>query len=209
MKKKNYVESQAILIQGAQALSDVDNLDACVDVGKSGLARLFHTWGVCEYHLGNPSRAEQLFDNALRLTGSKEGDATMRSLILYSMARLEYSRGEYLLAQHCIALSLHENLLPGGNSLTWKLWYQIAEKMHNHHLATRCKEQALLRYEEERGGAISGLSRLLGSSNGRLSERTGSAMKEMFRKTPWHGKVSPTGVIDKNWYSGARLWHCK
>ena len=209
MKKKNYVESQAILIQGAQALSDVDNLDACVDVGKSGLARLFHTWGVCEYHLGNPSRAEQLFDNALRLTGSKEGDATMRSLILYSMARLEYSRGEYLLAQHCIALSLHENLLPGGNSLTWKLWYQIAEKMHNHHLATRCKEQALLRYEEERGGAISGLSRLLGSSNGRLSERTGSAMKEMFRKTPWHGKVSPTEVIDKNWYSGARLWHCK
>ena len=209
MKKMNYVESQAILIQGAQALSDVDNLDACVDVGKSGLARLFHTWGVCEYHLGNPSRAEQLFDNALRLTGSKEGDATMRSLILYSMARLEYSRGEYILAQHCIALSLHENLLPGGNSLTWKLWYQIAEKMHNHHLATRCKEQALLRYEEERGGAISGLSRLLGSSNGRLSERTGSAMKEMFRKTPWHGKVSPTEVIDKNWYSGARLWHCK
>lgn len=208
MKKKNYDESQAILIQGAQALSNVDNLDACVDVGKSGLARLFHTLGVCEYHLGNPSRAEQLFDNALRLTGSKE-DATMRSLILYSMARLEYSRGEYLLAQHCIALSLHENLLPGGNSLTWKLWYQIAEKMHNHHLATRCKEQALLRYEEERGGTISGLSRLLGSSNGRLSERTGSAIKEMFRKTPWHGKVSPTEVIDKNWYSGARLWNCK
>ncbi|KAL3800685.1 hypothetical protein ACHAW5_011377 [Stephanodiscus triporus] len=218
MKRKNFVEAQAILMKGAQAMSGlslVDNPDGSVDGGKSGLARLFHTWGVCEYHLGTYSRAEQLFDNALRVTGSEEGDSAMRSLILYSMARLEFSRGEHLLAQHCIALSLKENLLPGGNSLTWKLWYQIAEKMGNQHLATRCKEQALLRLEEERGGAVSDLSRLLGgrdsmSSNGRLPERTGSAMKDMFRKTPWHSKVCPaSGRMDKNWHNGARLWNCK
>lgn len=217
MKRKNFVAAQALLMKGAQAMSGlslVNNPDGSVEGGKSGLARLCHTWGVCEYHLGTYSRAEQLFDNALRVTGSDEGDSALRSLILYSMATLEFSRGEYLLAQHCIALSLKENLLPGGNSLTWKLWYQIAKKMGNQHLATRCKEQALLRLEEERGGAVSDLSRLLGerdskSSNGRLPERTGSAMKDMLRKTPWHSKVSPASRrMDKNWYNGARLWNC-
>ena len=218
MKRNNFLEAQSILMKGARAMSGlslVDDLDEHVDRGKSGMARLFHTWGVCEYHLGTLSRAEQLFDNALGVTGLEEEDSAMRSLILYSMARLEFSRGEYLLAQHCIALSLKENLLPGGNSLTWKLWYQIAEKMGNQHLATRCKEQALLRMQEERGGAASDLSRLLGerdskSSNGRLPARSGSVMKGVLRKTPWHSKVCPaSGRMDKNWYDGARLWNCK
>eukprot|EP00579_Thalassiosira_antarctica_P002646 CAMPEP_0201873512 /NCGR_PEP_ID=MMETSP0902-20130614/5989_1 /ASSEMBLY_ACC=CAM_ASM_000551 /TAXON_ID=420261 /ORGANISM="Thalassiosira antarctica, Strain CCMP982" /LENGTH=1034 /DNA_ID=CAMNT_0048400127 /DNA_START=207 /DNA_END=3311 /DNA_ORIENTATION=+ len=211
MKRKNFVEAQSVLLRGAQAVR-AESSDS-----SSGLARLFHTWGVCEYHLGSHSRAEQLFDDALRVTGSEEGDySAMRSLILYSMARLEFARGEYLLAQHCIGLSLKENLLPGGNSLIWKLWSEIAAKMENAHLATRCKEQALLRWEEERGSGtmVSDLSRLLGerdykakSSAGRLPERTGSAMKDMFRKTPWYSKVCPpSGRMDKNWYSGAKLW---
>jgi len=213
IKRNNFVEAQSILFRCAQAVSESsDNSDRSVGSGKSGLARLYHTWGVCEYHLERGSKAERLFDDALRVTGSEEEDSSMRSLILYSMARLEYSREEYLLAQHCIGLSLKENLLPCGNYLIWKLWSEIADKMENEHLATRCKEQALLRREEERGGTISDLSRLLGqrdakSSNGRLPERTGSAMKDMFRKTPWYSKVCPpSGRMDKNWYSGAKLW---
>lgn len=202
MKRKNFLEAQSILSKGAQsAIGDdsslVNNKDNAVGGGNSGLARLFHTWGVCEYHLGAYSRAEKLFDNALRVTGSEEGDSAMRSLVLYSMARLEYSREEYLLAQHCIALSLKENLLPGGNYLTWKLWSQIAEKMGNEELATRCKEQAKLRREEERGGAVSDLSRLFGekndkSSHNRLPDRTGSAMQDMFRNA---GYVSENALV--------------
>jgi len=204
MKSKNLVKAQSVLLRGAQALGE--ELSPSIN-GSSGLAHLFHTWGVCEYHLGSHSRAEELFDDALRVTGSEDGDfATMRSLILYSMARLEFARGEYLLAQHCIGLSLKENLLPGGNSLIWKLWYEIADKMENAHLATRCKEQALLRYEEEQGGTmVSDLARLLGK--GRLPDRTGSAIKDMFRRSPWYSKVCPpSGRIDKKWYSGAKLW---
>ena len=236
MKRKNFVKAQSILSRGAQAVSAVaesssseERSSGTVGGNKSGLASLFHTWGVCEYHLGSYARSEQLFEDALRVTGSEEEDSAMRSLILYSMARLEFSRTEYLLAQHCIALSLKENLLPGGNSLIWKLWSHIADKLGNDHLATRCKEQALLRYEEEQNGGtlVSDLSRLLGerrlagndnyanksSSDGggsRLPERTGSVMKDMFRKTPWYSKVcTPSGRMDKNWYIGARLWELK
>jgi len=238
MKRKNYIEAQSILIRGARAVTagkhhqqqqqeedasrsstsssspssnpSLDNSDGDKSLG---LARLFHTWGVCEYHLGTYSRAEQLLDNALRVTGPEEESSAMRSLILYSMARLEYSRQEYLLAQHCIGLSMKENLLPGGNYLIWKLWSQIADKMENEQLAKRCKEQALLRREEERGGSVSDLSRLLGERRdaeyygGRLPERTGSAMTSLFRKTPWYSQVCPpSGRVDKNFYGGAKLW---
>jgi len=232
MKRKNFVEAQTVLWRGAQAVAEASPGLAGRGTGLA-LACLLHTWGVCEFHLGSLAKAEQLFDDALRVTGSEEGDSAMRSLVLYSMARLEYARGECLLAQHCIGLSLKENLLPGGNSLTWKLWSQIAKEMGNEHLATRCKEQALLRWEEERGGTASDLSRLLGGrrwplrnrtpaksvssilsdddgdtqSPRALPERTGSAMKDVFRKTPWYSKVCPpSGRIDKDWYSGAKLW---
>ena len=207
MKKKHFREAQGILVRGAQSVTE--SADGSLD-GKSGLASLFHTWGVCEYHLGNEARAEHLFDDALRVTGSGEADSTLRSLILYSMAKLEFARGEYLLAQHCIGLSLKENLLPGGNSLIWKLWAEIAEKMKNDHLVQRCKEQALMRWQEESGGTASGLSRMLEereteSSHG-LPDRMGSAMKDLFRKTPWYSKVCQSGRMDQAWYKGARLW---
>ena len=213
MKRKKFTQAQSVLLRGAQAIAKESprSLD-----GSGGLAQLFHTWGVCEYHIGSLTRAQELFDDALRATGSEGGDfSAMRSLILYSMAKLEFARGVHLLAQHCIALSLKENLMPRGNSLLWKLWYQIAQGMGNIHLATRCKEQALLRYEEEQnsGTMVSDLSRLLGgredakSSNGRLPEKTGSALKGVTRKSPWYNKVCPpSGRMDKDWYSGAKLW---
>lgn len=207
MKRRNFVKAQSILYRGAQMAASSNGIAD----GKNGLARLFHTWGVCEYHLGNESRAQQLLEDALRVTGPGEADSTMRSLILYSLARLEVLRGENLLAQHCIGLSLKENLFPGGNSLIWKLWAEIATKMENKELEKRCKEQALLRWEEERGGTVSDLSRLLGArgsdSSSRLPERTGSVMKDMFRKTPWSSKVYHTsGRMDRVWYQGANLW---
>jgi tetratricopeptide (TPR) repeat protein len=207
MKRKNFVKAQSILIRGAQSAASSNGIAD----GKSGSARLLHTWGVCEYRLGNESRAQHLLEDALRVTGPGEADSAMRSLILYSMARLELSRGEHLLAQHCIGLSLKENLFPGGNSLIWKLWAEIALKMDNKDLEKRCNEQALLRWEEERGGTVSDLSRLLGTrgseSSSRLPERTGSVMKDKFRKTPWYSKVcQPSGRMDKSWYRGANLW---
>lgn len=208
MKKGDFDKARSILFRGVQAISEssVGGVD-----GRIGLARLFHTWGVCEYHLGSGDRAELLFDNALRVTGSGEADAAIRSLILYSMARLECSRGEYLLAQHCIGLSLKENLLPGGNSLIWRLWGGVAVNMGNECLFQRCEEQASILEDEEQGGSFSDLSRLLGErdskSSPRLPERMGSAMKEMFRKTPWYSKVCPPKVrVDKDWYNGAALW---
>eukprot|EP00804_Cyclotella_cryptica_P029177 CCRYP_005347-RA/>CCRYP_005347-RA protein AED:0.01 eAED:0.01 QI:356/1/1/1/1/1/2/96/987 len=206
MKRKHFQDAQSILFRGAQSVAE--SSESSIDC-KIGLASLFHTWGVCEYHLGNDARAEQLFDDAIRVTGSGEADSNIRSLILYSMSRLEFSRQEYLLAQHCVALSLKENLLPGGNSLLWKLWADIAEMMENEHLVERCREQAALRYQEESGGTASDLSRILeerditsNSSNG----RTGPAMKEMFRRTPWYIKVCIPGRMDKSWHDGARLW---
>ena len=67
MKRKNFEEAQSVLLWGAQAIgAESSNIS-------SGLERLFYTWGVCEYHLGSHSRAEQLFDGALRVTGSEEG----------------------------------------------------------------------------------------------------------------------------------------
>ncbi|KAL7487797.1 hypothetical protein ACHAW6_013381 [Cyclotella cf. meneghiniana] len=206
MKRTNFQDAQSILFRGAQSVAE--SSESSVDC-KIRLASLFHTWGVCEYHLGNDARAEQLFDDAIRVTGSGEADSNIRSLILYSMARLEFSRQEYLLAQHCVALSLKENLLPGGNSLLWKLWADIAEMMENDHLVQRCREQAALMYQEESGGTASDLSRILeerdiksNSSGG----RTGPVMKEMFRRTPWYIKVCIPGRMDKSWHDGARLW---
>lgn len=206
MRCQNFEEAQSILFRGAQAVAE--SSDGGTDCN-TALAYLFHSWGVCEHHLGNADRAEQLFNDAIRVTGSGESDANIRSLILYSMARLEFEREEFLLAQHCVGLSLKENLLPGGNSQIWLLWAAIAKKMGNDKLKSRCLEQASLRKEEEKGGMASDISRILeerASASDASNVRMGSAMKNMFRRTPWCGKICITGRMDKPWYDGARLW---
>lgn len=203
MRRQNFNDAQSVLFRGAQSAAESS------DSNVKGLAGLYHTWGVCEYHLGNIARAEQLFNDAIRVTGSGEADANIRSLILYSMAMLEYRRGEYLLAQHCVGLSMKENLLPGGNSRIWLLWADIARKMENEKLMNRCREQAFLIIEAEKGGTASDLSRILeerASTSNSSPGRMGSAMKDMFRRTPWYTKICATGKIDKAWYDGARLW---
>ncbi len=207
MKRLNFVEAQSILFRGAQSVSESSR--ASID-NRSGLAALFHTWGVCEFHLGNRDRAELLFDDALRVTGSGESDSAIRSLILYSMARLYFLKGEYILAQHCIGLSLKENLLPGGNSRIWRLWARVSKRMENDRLAKQCMEQWRLRRQEERGGNASDMSRLLSERNAesspRLPERTGSVMKEMLGKSPWYNKIHDQGKVDKSWHNGDFLW---
>ena len=67
MKRKNFVEVQSVLLQGAHAVV-VESSDS-----SSRLVRLFYTWGVCEYHLVSHSRAEQLLDDVLPVTGSEGG----------------------------------------------------------------------------------------------------------------------------------------
>ena len=97
---------------------------------------------------------------------SDEPDAHVGSWCKYPfidfiLVTLEYKRGEYRLAQHCVGLSMTENLLPGGNSRIWLLWADIACKMENEKLMNQCREQAFLLIEAEKGGTASALSRIL------------------------------------------------
>jgi len=181
----NYAEARKILYRGSMALSQAS------DGGlgnRYGLAELFHTWAVCEWHLEELSRAEVLFDHALRMTNAGEEGSKLRSFILYSIARLEYYRGEYLLAQHCIGLCLKENLMPGGNSKIWDLWANVADKMGNADLSRECQEQAALAKSHEDENGPTGLSRLLSSSSG-LSRMKGPDMENLMRRDPWHHKL--------------------
>lgn len=183
----NYVKARSILFRGAQALS------ACSDGGlghSCGFAELCHTWAVCEWHLNNLSQSEVLLDHALRMTDAGEGGSKLRSFILYSIARLEYFRGEYELAQHCVALCLKENLMPGGNSKIWELWGDIASAMCNEKLVEQCKQQALLLKREENVG--DGFSRLLsqsGSIAAGLSQMVGASEQPLMKRSPWHDKL--------------------
>ena len=139
MSLGNFGLARKILFRGAQAVSQ--SADGGLG-SRIGLAELFHTWALCEWHLGNLPRSEVLFDHALRLTDAGEEGSRLRSFILYSIARLEYCRGEYHLAQHCVGLCLKENMMPGGNTEAWRLWAKISEKMGNSVLQGECTEQA-------------------------------------------------------------------
>ena len=127
------------------------------DLGnKSGMAeQLHHMWAVCEWYLGNLSRAKVLFDHALRLTDSGEDGSKLRLFILYSIARLEYYCCKYQLAQQCIGLCLKENLMPRGNSKVWELWADVASALGNDELVRQCKEQAAIVKKEEREEGLS------------------------------------------------------
>lgn len=151
-----------------------------------GMAELFNAWAVCEWHLNNLSRAEVLFDHALRLVGPGEEGSALRSYILYSIALLEYERGEYHLAQHCICLCLKENMMPGGNAKVWDLWARLAQGMGDRQLAQQCYKQSSI---SDRRGEASGSTR--GSMMSALNDPDLSAVaktdvRKMMRKDPWH-----------------------
>jgi len=203
MSLGNYGDARKILYQGAMAMTQ--SSDGAMG-NRCGLAELFHTWAVCEWHLGKLSRAEVLFDNALRMTSPGEEGAMARSVVLYSIARLEHYQGEHLLAQHSIGLCLKENLMPGGNSKIWDLWADVATAMGNDKLARECLRQAEeARPHEDENGQV-GLSRFLSSTpSSGLSRMKGRYMEGLMRRDPWCNKIfGPDGQTPDS-FSGVKL----
>lgn len=183
MSFDNYEKARKILFQGARAMSSVSDGGLNYNVG---LPELYHSWAVCEWHLGDLSRAEVLFDDAMRFVDSGEEGAKMRAYILYSIASLQFFRGEYELAQHCIGLCLKENAMPGGNSKVWNLWADVASALENDELVRQCEEQVAALKREERDN---GFSLILGSGPDGLSKMVDASFQPLMRRDPWHDKI--------------------
>ena len=175
MSHGNFEKAQKILYLGA----------TMVDSVRGGVPELLLTWAVCEWHLGNLSYADKLFDHAFELSASStdRGDTSkLLSLILYTRARFEYFRDEHRKAQHFIGLCLTENLMPGGNAIVWDLWAAIAHEMGDGALAQYCQEHAaeVRRNEQGEGDPSGGLSQIL---------KKGADIQHLMRRDPWHTKI--------------------
>lgn len=186
MSLGNYQQARKILFRGAQAVAQ--SSDGGLG-NRRGLAQLFVTWAVCEWHLGHVPRSELLFDHALRLTEAGDDGSELRSFILYSMARLEYfERKEVHLAQHCIGLCLKENSFPGGNGLVWQLWAEIADEIQDRALEEQCLEQvakcksSMSPSAGASGGFVPG-----GSSISQILKA--SRVEQFIRQDPWTEKL--------------------
>ncbi len=178
MSIKNFSRARSILFNGVQSFSESSD----GSLHNTNLSRLYHTWAICEWHLGNLGRAEVLFDHSLRVTHAGAEGAEMRSLTLFSIARfLFHAREDYSLAQHCISLSLTENT---RSYSSWILWAKIAEKSGNEALATSCKQEAEKIQDAEK-------QTLTGMNNG--------AINPMLRRAPWHHKIFKMKE-QKTWY---------
>ena len=197
MNLGNHTGARQILYAGAMSLSRAPDGGFGNQVG---LAELFHTWAVCEWHLGEILRAENLFDHALRMTSPGESGSSLRAYILYSIAMLEHARGEHVLAQHCIGLSLKENSLPGGNARVWNLWTSVAEELGNKDLANECREQAALALSYEKEGNTSKLARML---NHRGASAPG--IVQMVRRDPWQQEIFGTGEKPSKFFYAVRF----
>eukprot|EP00980_Cylindrotheca_fusiformis_P003655 scaffold818_cov136-Cylindrotheca_fusiformis.AAC.21 len=182
MSAGNYGLARKILFRGAQDASK--SADGGLH-SRRGLAELFHTWAVCEWYLGNLPRSEVLFDHALCLTDSGEPGCKLRSFILYSIARLEFYQGEYLLAQHCVGLCMKENAMPGGKSLVWELWADVALAMGNSRLEDECRRHARYDRKKDNIGSSSFLDSALEDSGRSLS----GIDRFSFRQDPWQVKL--------------------
>lgn len=199
MSLGNYKEARKILYRGAIAMSQ--SPDGALG-NRCGLAELFHTWAVCEWHLGDLNRAESLFDNALRVTNAGEEGSKLRSYILYSIARLQYAQEEFLIAQHCIGLCLKENVMPGGNSKIWELWSDVALAMGNDKLAEECQEQAERSKGLEDKNGASDLSLLTPFG---LARMKGRDMEGLMRRDPWHHKLFGSATSRSDFFYGVKL----
>ena len=188
MNAGNYKLARSILFLGAQSLSESsDNGTRHNDE----FARLYHTWAICEWHLDNLERAEILFDNSLRLIESGGKGATNRALVLFSIARfLFYARNDNIVAQHCICLSISENLSPCGDAGSWILWAKIAESMSNTELKYSCLAQA--EKMEEMSNDLTSLV---------MADHLG--IHQMLRRSPWQYKIQkPSRKGKGSWYNG-------
>jgi tetratricopeptide (TPR) repeat protein len=181
MHQSNFQAARQILYRGASTVTqNADGSSQC------GLAELFYTWAVCEWHLGELARAENLFDHALRMTDHGPAGKKLRSLILYAIAHLEHYRGEDMLAQHCIGLCLKENGMPNGNLKVWQLWADVASSMGNDSLARQCQDQVERALSPANTDANEVLSRLVGGTRNHASVEE---MTSMLRLEPWHHKL--------------------
>ena len=190
MSKKNYLRAREILFLGAQVLSKHSN-DEMEGYSKFDLPLLFHSWAICEWHLGNLDRVETLFDHGLRLTDSGSTGSKIRSVILHSVARFLYhSRRDYTLAQHCVCLALSEKLRPGGTSQIWYLWAKIARAMGNLELEENCMNQARTLQGEYEPFAYMALQDDTPTNNRHF------AANGMLRRTPWRHKAVGTKVMN-------------
>jgi hypothetical protein len=197
MSNKNYETARSILFKGAQSISE-SSPDGGLGA-RTGMARLFHTWAMCEWHLGAVERAEVLLDHALRLTDAGAAGSESRSHVLYSIALLEYARGEYILAQHCVGLCLKENVMPGGNARIWDLWADISTALNNPTLTQQCQEQAhKLRAKESMspllGGVLAQTERAataasVSNSIRNMIRQASPAAGSLMRKEPWIHKI--------------------
>jgi len=173
----DYESACKVLHQGAENVARSD--DGGFSKWKD-LAKLYILWATCEWHNGNLSRAEVLFNHALRTTNRGEEGAELRSFILYSMARFEFSRGNWLLAQHCIGVCMKENVMPLGKSKVWELWAQIASALQNSRLREECLHQAEVSMKRQHDEHP-----LLGPVDSGTGELRLVAERNLFRRDPW------------------------
>jgi hypothetical protein len=95
-----------------------------------------------------------------------------------------------VIAQHCIALSLAENLSPGGTPDVWSLWAKVADAMSNNDLKDKClKQKEAL---ETRNSSESSF------------EVSNRELYGMLRRAPWERKISPPTRKNERqtWYDG-------
>ena len=181
MSRGHFAEAQKVLFQGAVAVSQSAG---ATSGAANGMVGLYYVWAICEWHLGNIRRTEQLLDQALRIAPVGQEGATTRSAILHAMAKLQFDQDQPRLAQHCIGLCLKEHSMPGGKYCkVWDLWAAVAAKLNDAHLEAECKKLAdEARLQESDNGQS--LKDLLGSPRYRLDN-----MQHMMRRDPWHMKL--------------------
>lgn len=189
MSQSNFHEARRILFLGTRAISQTDFMDA---VDRKGLPELLLTWAVCEWHLRNMDRAEDLFGHALRLV--PPSDSELKSFVLYSIARFKYHRGELLLAQHCVGLALKECLAPSGDGKLWELWANIARDMGNSKLEKDCLDNVALaltpgktRDEQGDNHGTDSLKTRSQVEEARLVDKPN--VEKLMRRDPWQVKL--------------------
>uniref|UniRef100_A0A7R9ZPE5 KIF-binding protein n=1 Tax=Craspedostauros australis TaxID=1486917 RepID=A0A7R9ZPE5_9STRA len=198
MQNSNYPEARSILFCGARVLTQASQQSASSSLS---LAKLYHTWAICEWRLDNMPRALKLFDHTLRLLDdnnnndhAKDGQK-LRAYTLYSMAQAHFETEKYHLSQHCIGLCLKENNMPNGsNALVWGLWAEVAQHLDNPKLEEECRRMQLAETHSENANQI--FSKGFEASN----------VKDWIRFDPWYLKLFGDEIgTESKFYTSVQL----
>lgn len=177
MSRGNYSQARAILYLGAKQLSGATHFKT------NDMSRLYHAWAICEWHLGSLDRTETLFDQAMRLTDAGNQGMGQRSLILQSLSRFYFDTKDFVMAQHCICLSLKENGELQRYPQLFSLWAAIAEAQGNDDLSSSCNKH-VKRYEH-----LARVGDVEGDESSSVPTMTGPIAQTMLRKAPWQHKL--------------------